>query len=154
MLGDRGVAVTLDDVNLDAAAFQLADIHVARWSGAEKDDVLEFGALRHQRRRHVGVIVDRDLVALDDARQLFARKGCHVDVDRRIVLAVDALPHWRQLFVAVEEDGFHGGTGNGMARERAGWCFPVWYAAFAASSGQAGLTRRDTSGVDAAVCGE
>ncbi len=70
MLGHRGVAVTLDDVHLDAAAFELADIHVARGPGAEEYDVLEFRALRHQLGRHVGMVVDGDVVALDDARQV------------------------------------------------------------------------------------
>ena len=74
VLGDRGVTVALDDVHLDAALIELTDIHVARRPGAEENDVLEFRALRHQRRRHVGMVVDCDVVAADDVRQLVARK--------------------------------------------------------------------------------
>ena len=74
VLGHRGVAVALDDVHLDAARFQFADIHVARGSGAEEHDVLELLALRHQFGRHVGVVVDGDVVAGEHARQFFARK--------------------------------------------------------------------------------
>src|SRR5262249_24552966 len=53
VLGDRGVTVTLDDVDPDAARVEFADVHVAGRPGAKETDVLELETLRHQRRRHV-----------------------------------------------------------------------------------------------------
>ena len=86
---------------------QLGDIHVARGAGAEKDDVLEPFASFDQRRRQVGVVVDADVVAVEQSRQLGRRERGAIDVDRRIVGAHDPLPHRRQLIVAVDEQRFH-----------------------------------------------
>ena len=72
VLGDRGVAVALDGVDANAARLELGDVHVARRAGAEKDDVLERVALRDQFGRHVGVVVDADVVAVQQPRQLGA----------------------------------------------------------------------------------
>ncbi len=95
MLGHRGIAVAFDDVHCDAARLQFADIHVARRTGAEEHDVLEFRALRHQRRRHVGMVVNGDVIAADHARQFLARERLAVNVDFRIVWADHARPHRR-----------------------------------------------------------
>src|SRR5689334_13876145 len=107
VLGDRGIAIAFDDVYLDAARIELAYIHVARRARSEKDDVPEFGALRHQRRWHVGVIVDRYHVAAYDARQVVACKSLAIDVDRRIIGPDGSFPHRRQPVVAVDKNGFH-----------------------------------------------
>ena len=69
--------------------------------------MLERRALVDQFGRHVGMVVDADVVAVEHARQFVARERLAVDVDRRIVGAQHALPHRRQLVVAVEEQGFH-----------------------------------------------
>ena len=58
--------------------------------------------------RHVGMVVDRDVVAGEHQRQFVARERLGIDVDFRIVGTNHALPHRRQLVVAVEEDRFHG----------------------------------------------
>ncbi len=107
MLGDRGVAVTLDDMDLDVARRHVGEAHIARRPGAEKNDVLERGAPVDQRRRHIGMIVDADVVAGQHARQLVRRERLAVDVDRRIAGAKDPLPDRRQLIVAIEEERPH-----------------------------------------------
>ena len=107
MLGDRDIAVTLDGVDANAARLDLSDIHVTRRAGAEKDDVFERAALRDQLGRHVGMVVDADVVALQQPRQLGAFKRLTVDVDRRIVATHDAFPNGSQLIVAIDEEGFH-----------------------------------------------
>ena len=61
--------------------------------------------------RHVGMVVDRDVVAGEHQRQFVARERFPVDVDWRIVGANHARPHRRQLVVAVKEDGFHAAPG-------------------------------------------
>src|SRR4249920_2692293 len=43
VLGDRSVTVALDDVDLDAALGEFADIHVAGRPGTKENDVLELG---------------------------------------------------------------------------------------------------------------
>jgi hypothetical protein len=108
MLGYRGIAIAFDDVYLDAARFQFADIHVARRTGAQEHDVLELRALCHQRRRHVGMVVDGDIIAADHAWQILARERLAVNVDFRIVRLDHARPNRRELVVAIEKDGFHG----------------------------------------------
>jgi len=107
LLGHRRVAVALDGVDLDAERLDLRHGHVARSTGAEKDDVLEVLALPHQIGRHVAVVVDGDVVVGDHARQLVFLERRGVDRDRRIVRAIDALPHCAELLIAVDEDGFH-----------------------------------------------
>src|SRR5262249_12244627 len=87
--------------------------------GAEKHDVLEPVALIDEFGRHVGMIVDAYLIALEHARQFGARERDAIDVDRRIIAAQHHLPHWGQLIVAVEEDGFHHSTfGSCRAKAR------------------------------------
>ena len=107
VLGNRRIAVIPDGVDFDAARRHVGKTHVARRSGAEKDDMLERGAALDQRRRQVGVVVDGDVVAVEDCRQRVLRVGLAIDVDRRIVDAKDALPDRRELIVAVEEQRFH-----------------------------------------------
>jgi len=75
LLGDGGVAIALDGVNLDAERFDLRHVHVARGAGAEEHDVLEALALPHQIGRHVGMIVDGDFVVTDDARNSLFSNG-------------------------------------------------------------------------------
>ena len=48
-----------------------------------------------------------DVVAFEHARQFGPLERLAIDVDRRVVGANDALPHRRELIVAVEEKGFH-----------------------------------------------
>ena len=85
---------------------------------------LSCGHCAHQRCRHVGMIVNCDVVARDNARQLVAREGLAVDVDGGIVRAQDACPDGGKLVVTVDENSSHsivpggatardGGTRNG-----------------------------------------
>ena len=90
--------------------FQLADIHVARSPGAEENDVAQRGALLHQAGRHVGMVVDTDVVAVENTRQLAALEGRHIHRDWRIIRPDDPLPHRRELLVAVDEQRFHRAT--------------------------------------------
>ena len=107
VLGHRDVAIALDGVHGDAARLELVDIHVARRAGAEEHDVLERLALRHQLGRHVGMVVEHDLVGADHARQIIARERRQIDVDFRVVRAHDLPPHRRELVVAVDEQRSH-----------------------------------------------
>ena len=52
-------------------------VHVARCAGAEEYDVPQRRALRHQLGRHVGMVVDTDVVAGKDARQNFLCQTSH-----------------------------------------------------------------------------
>ena len=108
VLGHRPVAVALDGVHGDAALLQRRHVHVARRPGAEEHDVLERAALRDHVGRHVGMVVDADLVAVDQARQLGGRHRLGIDHDRRVVGPVDPGEDRVELVVAVDEDRFHG----------------------------------------------
>jgi len=107
VLGDRGITVALDDVHLDATFVEFGDVHVARRSRAQENDVLEFRTLRDQRCRHVRMVVDCDAVAADDARQFITGECLTVDIDGGIVRPDNALPNGSKLVVAVEENSFH-----------------------------------------------
>jgi hypothetical protein len=107
LLGDGGVAIALDGMDLDAERFDFRHVHVARRTGAEKHNVFEVPALPDQVGRHVRMIVDADVVIGDDARQLVLLERRGVDRDRRIVRAIDALPDLAKLGVTVDEDGAH-----------------------------------------------
>jgi len=108
VLGDRSVAVALDGVHFDAEPVQRRDVHVARCAGAQKDDVLEPAALGHHLGRHIGVVVEANIVAGEQPRQVGGSKWIAVDRDRRVVGTLHAGKHRRQLVVAVDEDRFHG----------------------------------------------
>ena len=69
--------------------------------------MLELFALRDLIGRQVRMVVEANVVAVEHARQLFARERLPVDVDRRVVGAIDLPPHRRELIVAVDEQGFH-----------------------------------------------
>ncbi len=90
VLGDRGVAVALDGVHLTPSAVQRRHVHVARGAGAEEHDVLEALALRDQFGRHVGMVVEADVVAGEQARQVVGSERLGVDRDRRVVGPVHA----------------------------------------------------------------
>ena len=96
-------------MHLDAELVELGDVHVARGAGSEKHDVLEAAALRDQLGRHVGMVVETDVVAVEQARQVFAVERLGIDDDRRIVVPVDPGEDRSELVVAIDEDGFHGG---------------------------------------------
>jgi hypothetical protein len=53
------------------------------------------------------MIVNRNIVARDDPRQLVAREGFAVDIDRGIVRSHDACPDRGKLVVAVYENRSH-----------------------------------------------
>src|SRR5215475_10295494 len=53
------------------------------------------------------MIVDADLVAGEQARQLAALELRGIDGDRRVVATDDAPPHQLKLLIAVDEDGLH-----------------------------------------------
>src|SRR5262245_13437126 len=53
MLGHRRIAITLDDVNLDATLIELPHVHVACGSCAEENNMVELRALLHQRGGHI-----------------------------------------------------------------------------------------------------
>ena len=69
--------------------------------------MLEGIALRNELGRHVGMIVDADVVALQQPRQLGALERLAIDLDRRIVGAQHLLPHRRQLIIAIDKHGLH-----------------------------------------------
>ena len=83
-------------------------VHVARRAGAEEHDVLERAALRDHVGRHVGMVVEADLVAVDQARQGGGVDRLGIDHDRRVVGPVDPGEDRVELVVAVDEDRFHG----------------------------------------------
>ncbi len=115
MLGDGRVAIALDDMHGDAKLVELGDVHVARRPGAEKDDVAEIGTSPHRLGRQIGVVVEADLIASEQARDIGAVIGLMIDVDLRIVGAAHTLENRRELLVAVEEQRFHrrmAGEGN------------------------------------------
>jgi hypothetical protein len=95
-------------VDVHAARFQFVDIHVAGGTGAQEDNVFELRALSDQLGRHIRMVVERDLIAVEHARQFIADEGFAVDLNGRIARANDFVPHRRQLVVAVDKDGFHG----------------------------------------------
>ncbi len=70
VLGDGGVAITLDGMHLDAVPVQRRYVHVARRAGPEEHDMLEPLALDDDLGRHVGMVVDADIVARQQSRQL------------------------------------------------------------------------------------
>ena len=113
VLGDRGVAVALDGVHLDAQRVQRRHVHVARGAGAEEHDVLEALALRHEFGRHVGMVVDADIVSRQQLRQLATREWLGMDHDRRIVGPMHGGKNRLEVLVAVDEDGFHGVSNPG-----------------------------------------
>ena len=63
--GDGGIAIALDEVDLDAELGELFRVHVAARAGAEKHDVLQPGALLRDVGRQRGVVDDRDLGAVE-----------------------------------------------------------------------------------------
>ena len=85
VLGDRNVAIALDGVHGDAEAGQRRNVHVARGAGAEKNDVLELAAFGHDLGRHVGMVVEADVVAGQEPRQIGGLECIGVDRDRRVV---------------------------------------------------------------------
>ncbi len=108
MLGDGGVAVALDGVYLDGERVERRHVHVARCAGAEEYDVPEALALRDDFGRHVGMIVDADIVSGQELRQLAGLERPGIDHDRGVVGAVRTGKHRIELIVAVDEYGFHG----------------------------------------------
>ena len=83
--GHRGVAITLDGVDGDAALGELFRIHVAARAGAEEDDVLQafahFSAIADW---HRGVVDDHDLGIAEQAGQIVGLdRGIAVDADRQ-----------------------------------------------------------------------
>jgi len=69
--------------------------------------VLEGRALRHELGRHVGMVIDADVVAVEDMRQCGTLERFRVHHDRRIIPPVDAGKDRVKLVVAVDEDRFH-----------------------------------------------
>ncbi len=116
VLGDSGVAIAAEGVHGDAEFGERGDIHVARGPGAAEHDVLERAALLHHLGRHVGMVVDADAVAIEQARQVGRAERRVVDVDLRIVGAVDPPKHQLELRIAVDEQGLHGSPGRGVRR--------------------------------------
>ena len=141
VLGDRDVAIALDGVDADAARLELGDIHVARSPGAEKDDVLERSAAAHEFGRQIGMIVDADVIALQQPRQL----GCS-NFERLTTIGgssgrTHTLPHRRELIVAIDEQGFFTTTGDSLARgEREATAYHRATMGFAARTGSRGAT--------------
>jgi hypothetical protein len=70
VLGDRNVAIALDGVHGDAESGQRRNVHVARGAGAEENDVLEPAAFGHDLGRHVGMVVEADVVTGQEPRQI------------------------------------------------------------------------------------
>jgi hypothetical protein len=74
--------------------------------------MLEPGAPSDELSRHIGVVVETDLVVGQKAREVLRRKCIAVDGDRRIVGTAYASENRRELLVAVNEDGPHGGDAS------------------------------------------
>src|SRR5262245_20620811 len=53
------------------------------------------------------MIVDRNVIATDDAGQFIPCKGLAVDLDRRIIRLENSFPNRRQLIIAIDKNGFH-----------------------------------------------
>src|SRR5262245_31875575 len=107
VLGHRNVAVALDGVHGHAQSIERRHVHVARGAGAEEHDVAQCRALRHQLGRHIGMVVDADVIAGEHTRQLGALERRRIHHDWGIVGPVDAGKHRVKLIVAVDEDRFH-----------------------------------------------
>ena len=69
----------------------------------------------HQFGRHVGMVVEADVVAVEHPRQCRALERFGVDHDRRIVGPMHAGKHRVELVVAVDEDRFHGACSERLA---------------------------------------
>ena len=70
--------------------------------------MLEDLAFRDDRRRHVGMVVEDDVIAVEQTRQFFSFERRRIHRDRRVARAVNAVPDRLKLMIAVDEDGFHG----------------------------------------------
>ena len=106
---DRGVAIALDEVDLDAERGELVGVHVAARAGAEEDDVLEALALPRDIGRQRGVIDDADLGAAEDIRPLLGR-DIRVFVDADLGIAGLALPleDLGERIIGVDKNSAHG----------------------------------------------
>jgi hypothetical protein len=108
MFGDRRVAVALDDVHGDAVLGQLVRMHVAARPGAEKDDVLQTGAVPHDFGRQLAVVVEHEIVA---GKQSGQRIGRHLELfvycHRRVIRAHHAMEHLRQIVHGIEKQALH-----------------------------------------------
>ena len=84
VLGDRGVAVARDGVNLDTECVERRNIHIARGAGAQEHDVPQSAA--PGRTRSAGRNGRRgDVIAREQARQIGACERLAVQRDRRVV---------------------------------------------------------------------
>ena len=70
--------------------------------------MLEGRAQRHELGRHVGMVIDANVIARQHARQCGSLERLRVHDDRWIVRPQHASKHRVELVVAVDEDGFHG----------------------------------------------
>ena len=93
-LGDGRIAIALDDMDLHAAfSFQRLGVHVGPRAGAQEDDVLQVWAALHDIDGKVGVVVDRDLHALQQGGQVVRGDvGVLMDVHGQVAGA-DQPPH-------------------------------------------------------------
>ena len=107
--GHRGVAIALDQVNLDAELGELFRIHVAARAGAEKHHVLQPGAFLRDLGRQRGVIDDGDLGAVEHFGILLRRDvGVAMDPHLGIAGLVQPLEDHRQRFIGIDKNSAHG----------------------------------------------
>ena len=108
MFGHRRVAIALDDVNRDAEGGQRFRVHVAAGAGAEKDDVFQAGAATHRLRRQSAVIVEQEVVAGQEAREIGrVDLALFVERDRGIAGSGHRVENVDQLVIRVEENTAH-----------------------------------------------
>ena len=108
MFRHRDVAIALDDVDLDADAFQLFGVHVAARAGAQEDDVTQAGALAHRLGRHLRMIVQHEVVAGEQAGQFFGRDAAaFLDIDMGVVGADDLAEYRREIVDRIHEQTLH-----------------------------------------------
>ena len=107
--GDRGIAIALDQMHLDAELAKFFRVHVAARAGAEKHHVLEPGALSCDIRRQRGVVDDRDLGAVEHFR-VVVRHDVRIAVDPHLGIAglFQPLEDHGQRFIGVDENSAHG----------------------------------------------
>src|SRR5262249_27998188 len=77
-------------------------------------------ALCDELGRHVGVVIDTDVIACEHLRQRAAFESLSVHHDRRIVRPMDPRKHGVELVIAIDKDGSHERSEIGLSGRLAG----------------------------------
>ena len=109
VLGHGGVAIALDDVHGDAVGGEFLGVHVAARAGAQEDDVLQVAAPGHPFCRHIGPVVQHEMLPGEQVGQLFGR---HLVLDVHphdgVPRPADAAHDFRKLVRGVDKQALHG----------------------------------------------